>query len=124
MDFQVVTKKVKKKNEAKVKSNVVSEQIPNYLKAEQDKIITLNKNIFETEIMIIGIKQKFGYGGKNYPKGAIDGRLLPKNLLRKLRQVMGNDANRKIENIFNESKKYGVKLNWFLLGNRVYYEVI
>ena len=124
IDFKVVTKKVKKEKETKLKSNRVSLKIPDCLKAEQDKSITLNKNIFETEIMIVGGKEKFGYGGKNYPKGAINGRLLPKNLLQKLRQVMGNAANRKIEEVLKESKEYLVKLNWFLLGNRVYYEVV
>lgn len=122
-NFKIVKRKSKERKERTVTEvNKATAKIPESLKCEVGKNFVFNNNTFETEMMIIGSKLKFSYGGKDYPKGNIHGRLVKRDTLKILRQGMGKDANRKIEEILKESNEHKIQLKWFLIDNRLFFK--
>lgn len=120
-DFEMVCKKVKKKQEAQAISQPKPE-IPERFKVTTGKKLFLDRSLLSTGMFITGSESKFRFGGKDYPNG-IEGRFLSPKLLKRVRSRMCDGVNRKIGEIIMKAIVLEVKLIWFLFENTVYYEV-
>lgn len=119
-NFVLVSKKSKKKK------NMISKEepfeIPVKWKPKSNHHFIFDYNTSETESIIIQAKKTYGYGGDAYPTNNLLGRYLSMRILKQM--SLEDNANEKIKEALKETKRFGIKLDWFLCGKMIYYKVV